>query len=477
VFCWSNTLSAANQSKRGISDRARDRKRHAVSSASLDDDGFRPERLYVAAHGPKPGNANLMGRRLAGLTPPPAGAPRIAVVTRRWPHPGDAAIAEELYAMRARGVPLDIWFVNKGMEPLVDGEALPLPHHLSSEFGRVMRCIGAASDRPGFRRAGSLLSTLFGQAPGLTVLRRFAQGCALAAETPGPVRFVLAYGLQDAAPVARFAAKLLGVGWGFIAQARDRARFTAAELSEFADDARFGVVDASGFATQLSEIAASPAGIRHLRPGVDIEAFPDVPPRSSRDGGDMGDPVRIVTVGVLEDRKGYSDLVLALADLPRAARWRWTHIGDGPMAGALRGLAAQTGIASRVLWSGLRSHTDTLLMLGQADIFVAPGRVAQGGDVDGLPVALIEAMALGVPVVACAVGDVAIAVDHGRTGIIAPSGQPRLLAEKLAELIRNPERRNALGRTGRMHAVANLGGEERWTMLADRLRAEIAAQG
>lgn len=475
VFFWPIASARANHRGRGTSDRARDRRRHARAY-----DRRRPRKAAQSrCNANAAGCAGRVGMTspMARLTPPPAGAPRVAVVVRRWPHPGDAAIAQELFALRARGAPLDIWFVNRGAETVAEGEALALPHHLSSEAGRVLRCVSGAADRPGFRRAGALLSEEFGKAPGLTVLRRFAQGCALAVETPGPVRFILAHGLQDAAPVARFAARLLGVGWGFVAHARDRARLTAGELTTFADDARFGVVDASGFAQQLSETTTNTAAIRYLRPGVDMSAFPSVPARSMRDGGDMGDPVRILTVGVLEDRKGYADLIRALADLPRAARWRWTHIGDGPMAGALRTLAGEAGVASRILWNGLRSHPDTLAAIAEADIFVAPGRTGPGGDVDGLPAAMLEAMALGAPVIATATGDAAVAVDHGKTGIMVAPGQPRQLAEALADLIRSPDRRNALGRAGRMHAAANLDASERWTMLADRLRAEVALRG
>jgi glycosyltransferase involved in cell wall biosynthesis len=132
------------------------------------------------------------------------------------------------------------------------------------------------------------------------------------------------------------------------------------------------------------------------------------------------------------------------AQIP-AARFVW--IGDGDMAEQARGLAGSLGIAERVTFLGYREQGAALLPM--LDQFWLTSRF------EGLPYALLEAMALGLPVVATDVVGNRDLVAAGRTGLLTPPDNPDALAQAAAYLIQHPVEAAALGRRGRTEVLAH----------------------
>src|SRR5262249_27968026 len=126
--------------------------------------------------------------------------------------------------------------------------------------------------------------------------------------------------------------------------------------------------------------------------GLDGTRFPSPPRRtSSRDGGDAADPVRLLSVGRAVAKKGYDDLLTALARLPRDLAWRLTHIGGGPLLPGLRRQATELGLSDRIEWRGAQAQEAVLAAYREADLFVLASRISADGDRDGLPNVLLEA--------------------------------------------------------------------------------------
>ena len=151
-------------------------------------------------------------------------------------------------------------------------------------------------------------------------------------------------------------------------------------------------------------------------------------------------------VAALERRKGHDVLLRALAALDGAPSWRCLVCGGGSQLEALQRLAADLGIASRVRFLGeQRQVADVLAAL---DVFVLPSRH------EGLGVAVLEAMAMSLPVVASAVGGIPETVKPGETGLLVPPEDPTALAAALGELGRDVERAKRMGRAGRARVVA-----------------------
>ena len=146
----------------------------------------------------------------------------------------------------------------------------------------------------------------------------------------------------------------------------------------------------------------------------------------------------LVAIGNLYPVKGHQYLIDALALL--AARHPNVHLaigGRGGLADALSARACNHGLADRVHLLGLRSDVSNLL--GAAHIFVLPSLS------EGLPLALLEAMFAGCPIVASDVGEVAVALADGEAGVLVEPGSPAALAAALDALLSNPKRAQDLG--------------------------------
>lgn len=165
-----------------------------------------------------------------------------------------------------------------------------------------------------------------------------------------------------------------------------------------------------------------------------------------------GEPLRLLTVGRLVEKKGIAFGLDAAADLVRGGvALRYTIIGDGPLKRVLAERARDLGIAAHVQFLGSQSHSAVLQHMQEAHLLLSPGVVAATGDVETQGVALLEAMASGLPLVATAVGGVVHTVPEG-TGMLVPPGDVAALAAAVRSLLAEPARREALARAGRIQA-------------------------
>jgi len=146
----------------------------------------------------------------------------------------------------------------------------------------------------------------------------------------------------------------------------------------------------------------------------------------------------MVAVGNLYPVKGHRFLIRALAGLPRDGRWKLAIAGRGQEEQDLRAMISGYGLSDRVQLLGLRQDIANVLAAG--DLFVMPSLS------EGLPLAVLEAMAAGLPVVASAVGGIPDVTGTGRGGITVPAGSVEPLQEALEFLVAHREERMALGK-------------------------------
>ncbi|HEY9514722.1 MAG TPA: glycosyltransferase family 4 protein [Gemmatimonadaceae bacterium] len=158
----------------------------------------------------------------------------------------------------------------------------------------------------------------------------------------------------------------------------------------------------------------------------------------------------LVAVGNLYPVKGHAILLRALGKLRRAGElesvpWRLAIAGRGDEDSSLRALAVAEGLSERVTLLGYRKDVPDIL--AAADLFVMPSLS------EGLPLALVEAMAAGLPVVASDVGGIPEVADRGCEAILVPPGDPTMLAEALGRLLRDGAARASLGAAARSRAL------------------------
>ncbi len=150
----------------------------------------------------------------------------------------------------------------------------------------------------------------------------------------------------------------------------------------------------------------------------------------------------ILTVANLRAEKSHETLLAAAAAMVGAhPDLRFQIVGDGPRRGELEQLAAALGLGGHVEFLGHRE--DIPALLAAADLFVLPSRS------EAFPNGAIEAMAAGLPVVACAVGGLLDLVEDGRTGLLVPAGDADALRRALESLVSQPARANAMGAAAR----------------------------
>ena len=198
--------------------------------------------------------------------------------------------------------------------------------------------------------------------------------------------------------------------------------------------------------------SADPRRIVTVPCGVDFSEFP---PRSKalarRTIGLRDDEFVVLQLGRIVPRKGIDNVIRAAALLPAARNVRVVVVGGDarlpeaevtPEIGALRTLAAELGIADRVLFVGHRQRHELGLYYAAADVFATTPWYEPFG------ITPLEAMASARPVVGSDVGGIRFSVDHGVTGFLVPPRDPAALAARLAQLQANPALADAMGRAG-----------------------------
>jgi glycosyltransferase involved in cell wall biosynthesis len=173
-------------------------------------------------------------------------------------------------------------------------------------------------------------------------------------------------------------------------------------------------------------------------------------PQPAPSGRQAGDPT-VLFVGRFVEKKGAAHLIDAMRLLEqRGSPARLVLVGDGPLAPELRARAA--GLRG-VSFAGWLANFEVRRLMREAAALCVPSVAAQGGDSEGLPTVIFEAMAEGTPVIASDHAGIAEAVEHGRTGLLAPPGDPLALADALGSLIADQDLRHRLGMAGRLAAA------------------------
>jgi colanic acid/amylovoran biosynthesis glycosyltransferase len=189
----------------------------------------------------------------------------------------------------------------------------------------------------------------------------------------------------------------------------------------------------------------SKIAVHHM--GIDVRAY-----RTDRNGASAKGGLTLLTVSRLTEKKGVE---FALRAFARALEWMGSScqleyhiIGDGPEQGRLVALTGALGIQRYVRFLGPRSAADINQALRQSDLFILPSVTATDGDMEGIPVAIMEAMAAGLPVVSSRHSGIPELVVDQQTGLLAPERDVDALAAHIQALAANIAMRQAFGAAG-----------------------------
>ncbi|WP_066708894.1 glycosyltransferase family 4 protein [Celeribacter ethanolicus] len=282
-----------------------------------------------------------------------------------------------------------------------------------------------------------------------------------------------------AATVARIAAALAGITWSVTLHAKDiycdydEDHHLPLKLAD-AD----AVVTVSDYNVRyLNEsLGCDPQKLVRIFNGIDLNAFSWSAPQDQ--------PHEILAVGRLVEKKGFHILVEALHILrDKGLRLPCRIVGGGDMQQELQDQIDASGLSETVHLIGPMPQDDIIRAMQKATLLACPCIVGADGNRDGMPTVLLEAMALGCPVVATPVTGIPELVTQAETGLLAQEGNPRDLADQLARLWRDAELRAALSRNARARIEADFNLHKNAAELGrifDRLRCDdraVAAQG
>ena len=182
---------------------------------------------------------------------------------------------------------------------------------------------------------------------------------------------------------------------------------------------------------------------------VDVNRFkPATPEEKAQAKIALGLPKETTVIGTvarLVQRKGIDVLLRAFGMLRPSHRAHLVIIGDGPFGEELRALARDLGINDSVSWLGFQA--DPVRGLQTMDVFAFPSRL------EGVPNAVLEAMAMGLPIVGTTIGGVVDLIEEGKTGLLIKPEDPEALAAALDRLLTNASLRADLGRQARNRAA------------------------
>ena len=403
--------------------------------------------------------------------------PVVAIVVKGYPRLSETFIAKEILGLERRGLQLRLfsmrWPTDRHVHPIHAEIRTPvtyLPEYLYRGPLRVFRSWLRVRYLPGYPAARSTWLRDLRRDPTPNRIRRFGQALVLAAEMPAETAAVYAHFLHTPASVARYAALIRGIPFAVSAHAKDIWTTPDWELSEKLADAAFAVTCTGSGHSHLAGLAP-PARVDLLYHGLDLSEWPAPPDRGGRSG-----PVEIVSVGRAVEKKGFPDLVAALAKLPKDLDWRFTHIGGGPLLGALKRQAEALGIGGRIDWQGQRAKADVLASYRRADVFALASRIAGDGDRDGLPNVLMEAQSQGLAAVSTRVSAIPELIEDGLNGLLVDPGDIDGLAAALARVVGDVDLRRRLGEAAVARLRARFDQEPELDRLAEKLRNLAAAR-
>lgn len=380
-----------------------------------------------------------------------AAAGLVGIVVKGYPRLSETFIAQELLGLETRGMRLHIISLRQPYDPTthpIHGEiAAPvsyLPEYLWREPLRVLRSWWAARKLAGYRAARAKFWRDLRRDPTPNRIRRFGQACVLANERDPELSFLYAHFLHTPASVTRYAATMLEVPFAVSAHAKDIWTTPDWEKREKILDADWLTTCTAHGVEHLRRLAADEAKIHLNYHGLDLDRFAPNHTGHTNNSVESKAPIMLASVGRLVEKKGYDDLLAALALLPPDLPWRLTHIGGGELAGTLAEQAERLGLAGKIDWRGRQPQSEVQEVLRHTDIFVLASKIARDGDRDGLPNVLMEAQSQSVPCVATAVSAIPELIEDGTTGRLVAPGDPPALAAVIAELANDPVLRKQL---------------------------------
>lgn len=407
-------------------------------------------------------------------------APPVSFLVSRFPNPSETFIQAQAEGLLERGLPVEIVALAAGDPNVLGALLLKWPDRLKVRYAPVPKTLGArllaAPAALGRKGAGATLSGRFGD--DASSLRLLIAASRWPAESKPPRVWLAHYGRWGGFACALRELGLISGPIATVFHGKDMSAYLKKRPNAYAR-----LFQQGDLFLPISEVwrdkllaLGAPAGRTLVhRMGVDTARFTETPRTLA-----PGESVRFIGVGRMVEKKGFDDALAAFAAaraLPGAPAATLTLIGDGPLREALQARAAELHLGDSVRFTGFLPHARVAEELRAAHLFVLPSKTAASGDMEGIPVALMEAMAQGLPVLATRHSGTPELVEHEASGLLCDEGDWRALAANMDALARTPARWAAMGAAGAAKARRDFDLKVWNDILAQRLNLLYSASG
>jgi colanic acid/amylovoran biosynthesis glycosyltransferase len=378
--------------------------------------------------------------------------PRIAYLVSRYPAISHTFILREVAALRAQGFDISVASINdpdRATSALTEEERFEAANTLyvkSAGLATILKSHAAALVTGPLRYLRGLAYALrLARTDAITLVYHvfyFVEAVIIGRWMAQEHREHLhVHFATPAATVALIASKCFPITYSITVHGPDEFYDVAAyRLREKVESASFVLCIGMFARSQLMKITdfAEWCKLEICPLGVDPEVFTPAPFR------ERADPFSILCVGRLVSAKGQHILVLAAEALVRAGqRVRVEFVGDGPDRASLESLTAERGLRDVIHFAGSVNQDRIRGFYERADAFVLPSFA------EGIPVVLMEAMAMEIPCVTSMITGIPELIRHGEDGLLVMPSDVTGLASAMQSLIASPELRRRLGRSGR----------------------------
>ncbi|MFL6240309.1 MAG: glycosyltransferase [Actinomycetes bacterium] len=377
-----------------------------------------------------------------------------------FPKVSETFISGEIAELRRRGVDVTVFSLRHPLEP---GPAQP-------EDAAILDCTTYLPvGRRGTLCMAAEVMRLFAEHPGRATgtawwalrramtamsrgdLLRFAQAAYISRRLPESAEHLHAHFAHGPATCAAMVSRLCGVPYSFTAHARDIFEYAdKRSVRDKVATARVVIAISEHGGRRVVELA----GDRHadrvqiVPNGIDLTRF-------ARRATEPTGPPRVLCVGRLVEKKGQDTLLRAIGMLADEGRMvQCELIGAGPLRAELERTVHWLGIGAHVSFRGSLDAIGVRAAYDAATVFALPCQTDSHGDQDGLPVSLVEAMAVGVPVISTGIAGIPELITDGVSGLLVEPHDARGLADAIARVIDEPALRRSLTHAARQVAEA-----------------------
>ncbi len=367
----------------------------------------------------------------------------IGLLVKIFPKLSETFILEEILGLEKRGIALRLYTLAAPTDTMTHAQVrrvrAPLTHvpeaATSSDF--ATRHLRLFATHP-LRWLGALSSAV---CRGRAGMRDFARAGWLAEQLRRDgVEHLHTHFISAPADIAALASKLGALPFSISAHAKDIYLSSHDDLKRKLDAAQFTVTCTEFNRRTLAAIAPE-ALVHRMYHGLDRTLF-HPQPRADSDA-----PPLILSVGRLREKKGLDTLIDACAKLrARQQPFVCEIVGYGEEREHLQLRIDRLGLGNQVRIVGALARDEVIAAYARTAVYVQPSRIAADGDRDGIPNVLLEAMAMGLPVVASRVSGIPELVSHGRNGLLVEPDQGALLADAIERVLTQPALAARLGR-------------------------------